>query len=370
MQDVGQVKAMYLQHPASSLRLCNCIRPAMAALKRKASFVNPMLDVRTQRRIIKIDTSALENEDEPCEPLRHLAPPELVKLRLGAPTIILGFDVETHDWNNTPRVSRTGEFHWFTRTHSTAITFPRIVELGWAFGSTTPGAPLTKKSKRVIPDGWAVSQKAFDFHKISTEDAQKGERLQDVMKEFLEDVRQVCGQGGRICAHHFEFDAGVVQEELIRCGLEDLRKEWVETARAKGYCTMNPAVGRWIWQCMGRETGPVDARHTKGLSVLLRILAPDREDLFKDINRHVAIVDAEGTRLVYAALLQRADPKNAVEADDDTQPYDPNSARVAEDTIAGTPVSPKTARMQWELRFAKTLPLTSGIKNDSIAREM
>ena len=316
----------------------------MAQLKRQ--FVSHLLDARKQR---KICGTTLQREDEFKEPLRMLKPPELVKMRLGTPTAILGFDVETHDWIHENKVARIGDFHWFTKTNSAVIKRSRIVELGWVYAE--PGAQLSKKTKRVIPNGWTVSQQAYDFHKISTEDAQKGEPLQDILSEFLKDVRSICQQGGRICAHNFEFDAGIIWEELGRCGSEDLKDEWFETARTKGYCTMNPEVGRWIWQCMGRGVGALDSKWTKGLHLLLKLLAPHREDLFLT-SCHKAVVDAEGSRLLYMTLLD-----HALTSDDDTQPYVPDMTLPPENMGRAAPSSPKTARRQWEVRFAKTMPM-------------
>ena len=294
----------------------------MAQLKRTASDTEPSTSFGHDDAGDGPTAPGVVAEGGPKVSLRRITPPELVSLRLGCPQVILGFDVETHDWKESPRVTRTGKFHWFTRTHSSVMDYSRMVELGWTFGSVGQNTTLTKKSKRVIPEGWTVSSKAFEFHNISTEDAQAGERLEDVLKEFLTDVRHVCAQGGRICAHNFEFDAGIVLAELTRCGFEDLQTEWLETGRNNGYCTMNPDVGRWIWQCLGYEVGPPSAKHTKGLAPLVRIFAPERIDLYNNIKLHSAIIDAEASKVLYEAYLNHARDTAFVEEYDDTQPFE------------------------------------------------
>ena len=110
---------------------------------------------------------------------------------------------------------------------------------------------------------------------------------------------------------------------------------------------------------MGREIIATDSKWTKGLRLLLRLLAPDRGDLFDDRCRK-AVVDAEGTRLLYMTLLDHA--RNS---DDDTQPYDPDAVCLTERVVETIPNNPKTARKQWELKFAKTIPLP-GVSNPVI----
>ena len=51
------------------------------------------------------------------------------------------------------------------------------------------------------------------------------------------------------------FDYRVIYEELGRCGLASLQKDWRDIA-GKGYCSMNPVVGKWLLQCSRDEIGP------------------------------------------------------------------------------------------------------------------
>lgn len=69
----------------------------------------------------------------------------------------------------------------------------------------------------------------------------------------MTDVKMACGKHARICAHDLEFDAGVIYEELGRCNLLELWKEWSHFAKCASYCTMNPNACRWILDCLGRD---------------------------------------------------------------------------------------------------------------------
>ena len=53
-----------------------------------------------------------------------------------------------------------------------------------------------------------------------------------------------CAQGGRIVAHHLEFDGGLIAQELARVRLHQYNLEW-EKALRKGVCTMAPDIACW-----------------------------------------------------------------------------------------------------------------------------
>jgi DNA polymerase III epsilon subunit-like protein len=225
----------------------------------------------------------------------------------------------------------------------------------------------------VKPSGFLISEKARAFHGISNEEANSnGMDLAAVLKEFMDDVRSVCARSGRVCAHNFEFDSGIILEELQRCGLLELQKEWMTVARNKSYCTMNPNAGRWITECTGADVGPTTKQQALGLDALLKIsgfLGTERSCFLRDkIKRHRAQFDAEISYSVYAALLKHAGvpangtPDAQVREEDDTQEYDADMISFVDNCCEETPatINSKTARMQWELRFAKTLPLPRG----------
>ena len=309
---------------------------------------------------------------------RRITPPPLVKQQLASPSVILSVDVETHDWMEIAKENKKGhlgQFGWYTMDPPEQLRYQRIVELGWVVGVTEDYEGTLVKTRLVKPSGFRISDKARAFHGISNEEANSnGMDLADVLKEFMDDVRSACARNGRVCAHNFEFDGGIILEELARCGLLELQKEWTNVARNKSYCTMNPNAGRWIAECSGADVGPTTKQHTLGLDALLKIssfLPAERSRFLRDkIKRHRAQFDAEISRLVYATLLKHAGlpanvngtPDAQLRDEDDTQEYDGDVISFVDDCYEETPapVNPKTARMQWEPRFAKTLPLPGG----------
>jgi len=293
-------------------------------MKRQMTFQKPALEANKSHRVprarevnVATDRDVVQQIDPSDDGtatrsgmvLQPLDPPCSVKARLCNPPLIFGFDIETHGWPSDiddQRKGHIGAFGWYSLAPPALLKYARIVELAWVMGPVASGAPVTKKSARVKPDGFCISSEAFKFHGISNEEAHRGSDLADVLQEFMEDVISVSVKGARLCAHHLEFDAGIISEELTRCGMEELQKHWMGIATNKGYCTMNPDAGRWIWQCLGRDVGPTTTQHVKGLSTLLELLVPERPELRQEKNRHKAIVDAEGTCLIYAALLRHA----------------------------------------------------------------
>ena len=100
-----------------------------------------------------------------------------------------------------------------------------------------------------------------------------------------------------------QFDAGVVYQELGRCGLTDLQQTWTRIAR-EGFCTMDPALGRWVLLCKGQQVGAPYVHHTMRLKRILPLLLPDKARILE--NHHDAGTDAEMTRLVYIAAVKLA----------------------------------------------------------------
>ena len=118
-----------------------------------------------------------------------------------------------------------------------------------------------------------------------------------VLREFLADVPGACRQGGRAVAHHLEFDAGIIMNELERCGLHDLQCEWAGAMR-EGTCTMDPEILRWIRECHGQETF---GKHLRlNLKDMVRAMVPDSEHLLS--SHHTAGADAQMHRLLYLAM--------------------------------------------------------------------
>ena len=128
--------------------------------------------------------------------------------------------------------------------------------------------------------------------------------MPDVLQEFMRDVRGAYESGGRIAAHHLEFDASVIKHELERCGFDDLRDRWVAMVK-RGICTMDPPTCKWVMFSYGKHMKDDDAPTPLiGLAEMAAIIAPERLDLIK--NHHQALADAEMCRLLYLGYLELA----------------------------------------------------------------
>ena len=286
----------------------------MAETKRKASIATPMFcalrNVRPKvPRAADVETKALGSLE-----FRRIAAPSLVKQGLGAPAFILSFDIETHDWVNRTKEEKKGhigQFGWYTMDPAEDLRVSRIVELGWAMGAANRDGETLLKSRLVKPIGFTISDKAFKCHRISNEEANSGASLVAILEEFMSDVRIAFASGGRICAHNFEFDAGIIFHELGRCGLNELQKEWGNLAMCKSqtYCTMNPDANRWVLECLGHDVGATTIQHTKGIDFLLSLKNFFVSPLPKftgNLKRHRAGCDAVICKLIYSALLHHA----------------------------------------------------------------
>jgi DNA polymerase III epsilon subunit-like protein len=187
-----------------------------------------------------------------------------------------------------------------------SLCFARIVQLGWSISKAHVAAAAETKVYLVKPDGFDVTPRATQFHKITHERAQaEGRPLTEVLQEFMCDVKGAYASGGRLVAHQIEFDYRVIYEELGRSRLTTLQEEWKSMGR-QGYCTMNPIAGRWLLESAGQEVGPPTAKHTLRLGTMLRLLLPDDTGILQ--KKHDAGADAQMTRLVYIALFARSRP--------------------------------------------------------------
>ena len=166
-----------------------------------------------------------------------LAVPEL--------TYWLAFDVETHDM--VPVTSMAwiqGRFGHQCRFQQAALEDLRMVQLGWCM-HMPPSSDMVEKKYYITPDGFEISKLASSKHHITDECLRKsGRPLREVLAEFLLDVVRIIQCGGAICAHHLEFDGGIVAQELQRIGLLDKLEMWEHSVQ-QGICTMNPIVSRW-----------------------------------------------------------------------------------------------------------------------------
>ena len=97
-------------------------------------------------------------------PARVPAPPRLIKL-LGTPNIIIGVDIETHDWSTNGGCPGTrGQFGSNTRCDSDTHN-ARIVQIAWTLMREN-SEPIVKV-RLVRPEAFVVSAKATTYHGIA-----------------------------------------------------------------------------------------------------------------------------------------------------------------------------------------------------------
>ena len=233
-------------------------------------------------------------------PMCVIKPPDQVVQLLGNSELIVGVDIETHDWeNNAGSKGGFGQYGFYGRCNSNDHA-ARIVQIGWAISKGD--AAMVVKERLVKPDGFRISDKAEKFHGISnTLASSQGQQLKDVMREFMDDMIDIYNKGGRVVIHHLEFDAGIINRELDRASLSELQEIWAYIARG-GLCTMDPGIGKWVRQCLGMEIAPYHNSNTMKLNDMLEGLVPQRASLMS--SRHSAGVDAQLHVMLYRALLQ------------------------------------------------------------------
>ena len=181
-------------------------------------------------------------------------PPSHVIQKLGHASVAIGFDIETHDLAESGGAG-IGRFGHPWRSNASIFRL-RIVQIGWAIGDCTLGGTIRERVERlVIPDGFAVSERATKKHGITNERANgDGVQIAQALEEFMRAVWSIHELQGVVVAHHIEFDAGVLDEELHRCGLDSWRPYWHIIATG-GVCTMDPDIQAWIQRTFGNDRG-------------------------------------------------------------------------------------------------------------------
>ena len=114
-------------------------------------------------------------------------------------------------------------------------------------------------------------------------------------------IQSICRAEGRICAHHLEFDGGIVAAELERAELHDLRRAWKE-AVARGLCSMQPCIASWVRSMLGGEEIPYNVPIK--LRDLVAGMLPDHREALAD--HHDAGNDAYLHWLIGGELVRRA----------------------------------------------------------------
>jgi hypothetical protein len=135
-----------------------------------------------------------------------IRPPQVLLERLCDPRVVVGFDIETHDWldNSDGRV-HIGELGWYTMKEESSLCFDRIIQIGRAISEADIQAPATKKALLIRPDGFVVAGHTTNFHGITHEwAAREGVALVDALQEIMTEVQNACAKGGRVVAHQIE----------------------------------------------------------------------------------------------------------------------------------------------------------------------
>ena len=151
---------------------------------------------------------------------RLVTPPTEVAAKLQASPLVIGLDIETHDL-----LGRHMKWWIGFATLAGPITLQeaRIVQIGWSVHAA--GGETIVKEFIVCPAGFRISNEASAIHGVTEEEAITwGASLQEVLIEFMQDMSDARALGGRLVAHHLEFDAGIVMEELARAGLTHLQQ--------------------------------------------------------------------------------------------------------------------------------------------------
>ena len=234
-----------------------------------------------------------------------MVPNKSVSERLGSPSIVIGIDIETYDWQTKEKLKgRMGQFGFYTLRSEDNLKYASIVQIGWVIGDTQPESiPMISKEYIVKPDGFRISSKAEKYHGISHEKVMKdGVPLKTMLKELFDDISAPHLREARLVAHHLEFDAGIIRFELDRCNLLEINDQWWASMMRKGICTMDPYIGRWVRTCFGKDPGPETAMNVMSLQELLKWTMPQSDHLLA--KHHAAGADAHMHRLLYIGLLK------------------------------------------------------------------
>ena len=193
----------------------------------------------------------------PCDLDHPVRPPLQVLEKVASPELIVGIDIETHDWiemGSVRKKGRYGQFGFYTLATLEDISFARIVQISWAIGAIDVDTPTTVKVYTIRPDGFCIADKCAQVHRISNDSAiAQGAPLAEALRAFMNDVTTAYAKGARLVAHHLEFDGGIIKHELGRVGLDEYIDPW-QTMVQQGFCTMDPAVGKWVLMCLGRDS--------------------------------------------------------------------------------------------------------------------
>ena len=234
-------------------------------------------------------------------------PSDEVTRKLGQYQIVVGVDIETNDFVEGRKPSCIGRFGHQCWCGPDDLQF-RVVQIGWVIGGCTKDQQIHSRNEHLIlPQDFIISERATKKHGITNEQAiTNGSPLRKVLEEFMCAVWALHESGGVVVSHHIEFDAGIIDEELQRCGMEQWRERW-HTLATKGICTLDLSIQDWFQNVCGRSKGPGEktlVMNLKGSVMLFYGNCQRVQELVK--KAHTAGVDAELHVLLYQALRDLA----------------------------------------------------------------
>ena len=250
--------------------------------------------------------------------IRSLPMPIICFTRLGTPSRVIGFDIETHGWDDDDKQNKGRiVMDWYTTCSDDLLNYARIVQLGWAFGAC--GCDPVVKQRIVKPNGFEIQPKATNVHGITQPAAaQRGADLRDVLIEFMTDVVETVESDGIAVAHHIIFDAGIILRELQRCGLDQLASKWQKIVKA-GFDTMAPEVATWVLASCGKAYKETDTAKTNmKLDEMHYALLGSTGG--QTMRPHTADNDARMTREIAVSLISRVRTSQEQENNSKTDP--------------------------------------------------
>ncbi len=133
--------------------------------------------------------------------------PQDLAAKLEGLDLIIGIDIETHDWEVRSNVKGgMGQYGFYTICHPDDFLV-RVVQIGWVIGNVSERDPAVKEYT-VKPEDFTISDKASKYHKITNQAAHlEGTPLRVILLEFIADIRAAVLKGGRVAAHNLEFVA-------------------------------------------------------------------------------------------------------------------------------------------------------------------
>jgi hypothetical protein len=175
--------------------------------------------------------------------LRAAIPRGLSELQPGAPLIVV--DVEVHDWveDKFKPVWGSGQFGHYTPQKGSKLSYLRVVQLAWCV--RREDGECVHRSFYVSGADRLITRYASDNHHITNAYVQReGVAIDQALRCFLHDCRWLRQVDGFLVAHHLEFDAGIICEELSRIPVLRSYRPLVAALATNGICTMTTAAKR------------------------------------------------------------------------------------------------------------------------------